>query len=124
VKLAVREPETAALEAELLRWPLCATSAITAIEVTRAVARARARGLAVLAADHVDDLLATAVEMVMTERVRRTASRLAPPGLRTLDAIHVASALSLGDDLAAVVTYDVRMQEAAERRHLVVLAPA
>jgi hypothetical protein len=41
VKLAVREPETAALEAELSRWPLCATSSITAIEVSRATARAR-----------------------------------------------------------------------------------
>ncbi len=76
VKLAVLEPETAALEAELMRWPLCATSSITAIEVSR------------------------------------------------VDAIHVASALALGPDLAAVVTYDVRMQQAAEGCRLRVLAPA
>ena len=33
--------------------------------------------------------------------------------LRTLDAIHLATALALGDDLDAVVTYDERMVEAA-----------
>jgi predicted nucleic acid-binding protein len=107
VKLAVHEPETAALEVELLRWPLCATSSITAIEVTRATARARGQERDVLAPSDIEDLLAITVEMVMTDRVRQTASKLTPPGLRTLDAIHVASALALGDDLAAVVTYDV-----------------
>jgi predicted nucleic acid-binding protein len=124
VKLAVREPESAALEAELMRWPLCATSSVTAIEVTRATARARVQQRAVLAAGRVDALLAATVEMVLTDRVRRTASKLAPPELRTLDAIHVASALVLGEDLAAIVTYDVRMRVAAERRRLAVLAPA
>jgi|SRR5829696_466727 len=124
VKLAVREPETAALEAELTRWPLSATSSITSIEVGRATARARAQRRCVVAAGEVDDLLSTSVEMVLTDRVRQTASQLAPPALRTLDAIHIASALVLGTDLAAVVTYDVRMQQAAERCRLRVLAPA
>lgn len=124
VKLAVREPETAALEAELTRWPLCATSSITAIEVSRATARARALRRGVLAVGDVEDLLKTTVEMVLTDRVRQTASTLAPPELRTLDAIHVASALALGTDLAAVVTYDVRMQRAVDRYRLRVLAPA
>jgi predicted nucleic acid-binding protein len=124
VKLAVREPETAALEAELMRWPLCATSSITAIEVSRAAARAREQQRGVLPARDVASLLSTAVEMVLTDRVRRNASKLAPPELRTLDAIHVASALALGSDLAAVVTYDLRMRHAAARYRLRVLAPA
>lgn len=124
VKLAVREPETAALEAELQRWPLCATSSIAAIEVGRATARAREHERGVLSPRDVGALLSTTVEMVLTDGVRRTASVLGPPELRTLDAIHVASALALGDDLAAVVTYDVRMQRAAVRHRLRVLAPA
>lgn len=124
VKLAVREPETAALESELMRWPLCATSSITAIEVGRATARARTQRRSVLAPRDVATLLSATVEMVITDRVRQTASTLAPPELRTLDAIHVASALALGPDLAAVVTYDVRMQQAAEGCRLRVLAPA
>jgi len=123
VKLAVREPETAALEAELFRWPLCATSSITAIEVGRAAARAREQQRGVLSEADVAALLSTTVEMVLTDRVRRTASALTPPELRTLDAIHVASALVLGTDLAAVVTYDVRMQRAATRHRLRVSAP-
>jgi len=107
-----------------MRWPLCATSSITAIEVGRATARARAQRRAALAPRDVAALLSATVEMVLTDRVRRTASTLAPPELRTLDAIHVASALALGSDLAAVVTYDVRMKQAAEGYRLRVLAPA
>jgi len=123
VKLAVREPETAALEEELLRWPLCATSSITTVEVRRATARAREQQRHVLAARDIAALLSATVEMVLTDRVRRTASALAPPELRTLDAIHVASALALGADLAGVVTYDLRMRQAAATRGLRVLAP-
>lgn len=124
VKLAVREPETAALEAELRRWSLRATSSITTIEVNRAAARARERQQSVLGPRDVAALLATTVELVLTDRVRHVASALAPPELRALDAIHVASALALGTDLAAVVTYDVRMQDAARRCRLRVLGPA
>jgi uncharacterized protein len=124
VTLAVREPEPAVLETELTRWPLCATSSITAIEVSRATARARTEQRAVLPAEDVEDLLGAAVEMVMTDRVRKTAATLGPPELRALDAIHVGSALALGGDLAAIVTYDVRMQQAAKRYSVVVLAPA
>jgi uncharacterized protein len=38
-----------------------------------------------------------------------------PVELRTLDAIHLACALALGDDLAGVLTYDHRMADAAPR---------
>jgi predicted nucleic acid-binding protein len=46
-----------------------------------------------------------------------------PPTLRALDAIHLASALTLGEDLAAVVTYDTRMFDAAERAQMPTLQP-
>jgi predicted nucleic acid-binding protein len=124
VKLAVSESETAALAAELDRWPLCVTSSITTVEVTRATARAQFQQRAVRPARDVRGVLAKTWQMGLTDRVRRTASTLAPSELRALDAIHVASALALGDALAAVVTYDVRMRDAAERCRLRVLAPA
>jgi uncharacterized protein len=125
VKLAVREPETAALHGELHSWGLFATSSITSVEVTRAIARARSEcRAAVLPARGVQALLGAMVEMVLTDRVRRTASKLAPASLRTLDAIHLASALALGRDLAAIVTYDVRLRQAAERHDIAVLTPA
>ena len=51
------------------------------------------------------------------------AARLEPPGLRSLDAIHLASALSLGQGLGVVVTYDRRLEEGARLWGLRVLAP-
>lgn len=47
-----------------------------------------------------------------------------PPEVRLLDAIHLATAQQLGDDLAQVVTYDERMAGAAEWLGFTVAAPA
>lgn len=46
-----------------------------------------------------------------------------PVELRTLDAIHLASALSLHDDLAVILTYDQRIQHVADLLDLTALAP-
>jgi predicted nucleic acid-binding protein len=51
------------------------------------------------------------------------AARLEPRSLRSLDAIHLASALSLGADLGAIVIYDSNMSAAAKGHGLQVLAP-
>jgi predicted nucleic acid-binding protein len=51
------------------------------------------------------------------------AAALAPPALRTLDAIHLASAMELGADLEAFVTYDRRLAEAAAAAGLPVTSP-
>ena len=52
------------------------------------------------------------------------AARLGPETLRSLDAIHLASALSICSCLGAVVTYDTRLAEAARAADLTVLSPA
>lgn len=52
-----------------------------------------------------------------------SAGQLDPATLRTLDALHVATALELGDDLAGLVTYDDRLGEAAESHGIAVVAP-
>jgi predicted nucleic acid-binding protein len=44
--------------------------------------------------------------------------------LRSLDAIHVATALAIGDELEALVTYDHRMKQAALAAGLAVVSPA
>ena len=54
--------------------------------------------------------------------VQELASRLSPPELRTLDALHLASAISLEDDLGAFACYDERLANAAARE-VRVLAP-
>ena len=51
--------------------------------------------------------------IAIDDRILDSAGILEPSVLRALDAIHLATALALGDDLDAVVTYDERMIEAA-----------
>ena len=46
-----------------------------------------------------------------------------PPGLRTLDVIHLATALAVREDLVGLVTYDRRLATAAARVDVEVLAP-
>ena len=58
-----------------------------------------------------------------TSPVAPAAARIAPPGLRTLDAIHLASALDMGPALDALVTYDDRLAAAAWELGLPVLRP-
>ncbi|MFG2682651.1 hypothetical protein [Streptomyces sp. NPDC048392] len=69
-----------------------------------------------------DDLDARVTEILLTREVRDGAALLVGR-LRTLDAIHVASALSLRDDLTALVTYDRGMLETARAEGLLAHAP-
>ncbi|MEO6350846.1 MAG: type II toxin-antitoxin system VapC family toxin [Candidatus Limnocylindrales bacterium] len=124
VKLAVLEAETDALRDELEHWHDVATSVITEIELARAVARVGAEGIEVIDEVAVWTITAAVFEIELTRAIRRVAAELEPAELRALDCIHIAGALSLGDDLAAVLTYDKRMQEAATRHGLQVLAPS
>jgi predicted nucleic acid-binding protein len=62
--------------------------------------------------------------LVDVDRRILTAAALGPSTLRTLDAIHLATALALREDLEMVVTYDRRLRVAAERAHIEVVAPA
>ena len=51
------------------------------------------------------------------------AAQLEPPELRSLDTLHLATALSLGTALGAVYTYDRRLGDAARRHGVRVEAP-
>lgn len=118
VKLVVGAPETEALREELTRWPERVTSRLSVAEVVREawhhsegaadVARTVLSGLALVNAD---------------EDVLRLAADLDLPGLPTLDAIHLATGLSLSGDLGAFVSYDGRMLLAADAAGLNVLVP-
>lgn len=55
--------------------------------------------------------------------VLERAAALGPAELRSLDALHIASALELGDELDALVAYDVRLREAAEANGIPTVAP-
>jgi predicted nucleic acid-binding protein len=56
--------------------------------------------------------------------IARSAAALGPSALRTLDAIHLATAMALGPELDAFVTYDDRLAEAARAVGLPVVRPA
>jgi predicted nucleic acid-binding protein len=117
VKLIQLEPETAALLAGLRDWPEQVTSAIAEIETHRAANRAGVSEAAV------DDVLGRVGLIDLDEPVRELARRVGSPALRTLDAIHLASALSLGAELGAFCCYDERLADDAGRAGLLVVAP-
>jgi predicted nucleic acid-binding protein len=61
--------------------------------------------------------------VAVDDRILDAAGTLDPRVIRTVDAIHVATAIALGDDLDAIVTYDARMVEAASLMGLSTTTP-
>jgi predicted nucleic acid-binding protein len=119
VKLAVDEPQSGALRRYLRRRRPLVSSELARTEVLRALLlegdEGVARGRAVLAR----------LELVrLNDRILNTAGVLLPADLRSLDAIHLATASELGSDLGQVVTYDERMLEAGERLGLKTACPS
>jgi predicted nucleic acid-binding protein len=111
VKLVVEEPESADLAAWLDERPdevLC-TSVIGRVELLRV---ARRRGPETTPA--ASQLLAEIALVPVDHLVLDLATALEPAALRTLDALHLASASSLGDAVTAVVAYDERLLRAAD----------
>ena len=119
VKLIVREPQSEALE----RWlgegrQEVVSCALVRSEVLRAAAP---RGPeAILRARRLLDRLDL---IILDDELLDLAGELVEP-LRSLDAVHVAAALELGEELEAFVTYDRQMTRAAEAFGLPVVAPA
>jgi predicted nucleic acid-binding protein len=117
VKLIVDEPETEALVAALDGWPI-ASSALLEVEATLAVRR---RDPAEIRTVH--ELL-RGVELIEVDAgIRRAAGDLSDAPLRTLDAIHLATALSLGDRCGTLFAYDDRLIAAARAHGLSVTVP-
>lgn len=120
VKLVLPEPESGALVAALAGGPELITSTVGAIETHRAILAA---GGDDELADEAERVLDAVTLVAITEPIRRAAGALRPAFLRTLDAIHLATALSFGEELAAFVAYDRRLAEAAGAAGLEVRAP-
>ena len=118
VKLVVEEPESSALRRYLRRRRPLVSSALARTEVLRSLLlegdAAVARGRAVL----------SRIDLVrINDRILNTAGELVPAELRSLDALHLATALRLQGDLGVVVTYDDRMLAAARQLKLKTAAP-
>jgi len=119
VKLAVTEPESRVLRRYLSRRQLLATSALARTEVARALLP-----LGPAAVRRGGEVLQRMQLLRVNDRVLTAAGRMLPEDLRSLDAVHLATAGQLGKALRGVVTYDLRMADAARAIGWSVSSPA
>jgi predicted nucleic acid-binding protein len=122
VKLVAPAPETAALE-HYLRGHADqrhVASALVRTEVRRALRRAEATPKQLATAEK---LLGAVITIAIRDELLDAAGALPEAGLRSLDAIHLATAQSLGPALTAFVTYDRRLLNAVDRANLPTAAP-
>jgi predicted nucleic acid-binding protein len=119
VKVVVEEPESSAVRAYLAdRGSRRVSSALLRTESLRAVRHLGPDALAI-----VREGLRRVDLIGIDDRILDAAGTLEPLVVRTLDAIHLATALAVGDDLDGIVTYDERMIDAASRLGLVTATP-
>jgi uncharacterized protein len=115
----IDEPESSVLQRHLERSPsVIATSRLALVEVGRAV---RVANPADAAQEEVDRLLSSCLLIAVGAELLRGARRIASASVRTLDAIHIASALRIEAD--EVVAYDRRLLDAARDHRLGAVAP-
>lgn len=119
VKLAVVERESAALLAGLAGREAWVSSVLAAVEVPRAVARMSGDPQA---SERADEIVRRTDLHALSDEVVRL-SRSLPPPLRSLDAIHLATAMSMREALESFVTYDRRLVAAARSAGFSVLSP-
>jgi predicted nucleic acid-binding protein len=118
VKLPLEEAGHEDLRSELSRWDGYVSSMLLGVEAVRACSRygsERARDAR--------DWLEGVSLLPLDDQVLDVATSLAPPNLRALDALHLATALTVRDEIGAFFTYDQRLAEAAASQGLPVLHP-
>jgi predicted nucleic acid-binding protein len=119
MKLVAVEAESTALRRHLRHGHLRTSALLLQTEALRASARLSPAHLAVARQ------LLRGVALVQVDRpLYAFAATLVPPTLRSLDALHMAAALTLGQDLAEFITYDNVMKQAALSQGLPLASPA
>lgn len=119
VKLAIDEAESAPLRRHLRRRGPLTSSALARAEVLRALLDEGEAGMA-----RGREILGRINLVRVNDRILSAAGSLLPSEMRSLDAIHIATALQLGEDVRQVVTYDERMVLAARAHGLRTASPA
>jgi uncharacterized protein len=117
IKLVLDEPESPAFERAIAGWQWT-SSAILEVEALRGVRRRHPAS-----ADAVRALLGSVRLVDADADIRAAAGGLPDPGLRALDAVHLATALSLGERCGAFFAYDDRLIAAARAHGLSVTVP-
>lgn len=122
VKLVIKEAESEPLRTYLRTHQddQRFSSALTRTELVRAIARTDARSHEALAQAH--RLIGKLTIVALGNRLLDEAAKIEPPGLRTLDAIHLTAART-APRLRAVITYDARLATAAESLGMTVATP-
>jgi uncharacterized protein len=118
VKLPLKEPEQEALLVELAKWNGYVSSALLGVEAVRACGRYGGKYAAEARSCLMDLSLLPLVDAVLAD-----AASIDSAGLRSLDAIYLATALSIRDEIGAFITYDQRLGEAAGRQGFAVVQP-
>lgn len=118
MKLPLREAELGALLAELVEWEGYVSSALLGVEAIRACARYKDEYAAEARA-----FLEGFALLPLDDAVLDEAAAIQPAQLRSLDALHLATALSIRDEIGVFVTYDERLRAAAADRGLPVSQP-
>ena len=118
VKLVLDEPGSPAM----FRWYVESLNVLTSRIGIIETRRAAARGMHDPA--RLDAVLDSIGVVELDEDIARSVGAVGPARLRTLDAIHLGTALALLPDLDAFVTYDDRLAEAARGIGLPVVRPA
>lgn len=121
VKLVLDEAESSALLAVIAETEHLVSSVVGEIETRRVVARV----------PDTEGILSSVMEQVLARMsvvplsgyLVASAGALAPPELRTLDAIHLATALAITEELRGIAVYDHRLASAAAARGLAIVAP-
>ena len=119
VKLVSAEPETQALQT----WQFQKDRDLVAGDLGQTELLRAARKLTPAHVQVAREVLDSMLLMRLGERVFKQAGFLDPHSLRSLDAIHLATALDLGHDLEGIVTYDTRLAEAAVHNGVRVVSP-
>lgn len=120
MKLVVAEAQSAAMR----RWARAHSDALFSSELLRVEAIRTARHIsrpAVAATQSVVDSLPL---VALDAEVCARATTLDPSILRSLDALHLAAAMTYDDELDGIVTYDHRLADAATLHGVLVIAPA
>lgn len=121
LKMVHEEPQSAALREYLaaVDAPRFVSSTLLAVEARRGTLRTRPNRL-----PRVDVLLTTIGRVEISDPVIESAGRLPDPLLRSLDTIHLATALLIRDDVDVLVSYDQRLLDAAQAHGIPTAAPA
>lgn len=118
IKLVRSEPESKALSEQLSPAGDVVSSVLLLVEGRRAAAR-----YGDLALSRARSALAAITLLALDDALLERAAALSPPELRSLDALHLATALELGEDLGCFYCYDLRLAGAASELAIDVRSP-